>query len=331
MKFYARFALLRFFSSSIIHAGSYQSTGYDLTCSNLDNLSDQECFWFSMFKPSKCGTKTNKCQKLVVFFSGAEMKCKDNIQSESGTYWDLARGYADKGYIFACAQLFSDSDGSDLTPYHREAARVNRLVTQITRRMRALDGPWDGKYFLLSGVSHGASSPVIAMKHEGFDASSDWNGTHKTGACFFDGISDIYYTDAWADSTATCIDSRNRNFCSRYDRGNNCASLESKDRDKDSISSLDHAKYLAKPGDFAILNWKIIECGSSLQSTPWLSKCSLVRDTVPQAPQVNLCDRIKSDGSHTCEFSSFPIVPHLECVDTYTNEACSGWFDQLIK
>ena len=49
---------------------------------------------------------------------------------------------------------------------------------------------WSGEYLLFSGVSHGASGPVVTMATSTDDDQPAWQGTVYTAACFNDGTYD---------------------------------------------------------------------------------------------------------------------------------------------
>src|SRR5205823_6305777 len=85
---------------------------------------------------------------------------------------------------------FQASTASGQFPRHTEATRFDALVQSITSNPNVM-AAWSGDYLLFSGVSHGASGPVIAMASQDFDAKPSWNGAKYTGSCFLDGAYDV--------------------------------------------------------------------------------------------------------------------------------------------
>jgi hypothetical protein len=292
-------------------------------CQGLSGVG-QKCYWFHRFNRNECGSRGRPCDKLVVFYAGGEQSCPQAVNDESG-YGQLAKDYADDGYVFACAQLFEDSTGAGMVPFHREADRVHRLQVEITSKLRAAN-IWNGRRLLIAGVSHGGTAPVIAMKHTGYDQTAFWKGTVKTGACFFDGSSDMYYTDSWFDRSPSCQTFRDRVFCERYGFGGGCeVGARTEDRDRDTISSPVVRAFRASASDFAIRDWKLVECGSART----VGKCLLINDVLPAVPQQRLCQIIGGAPGYRCSFESHPSVGHASCTDTNTRGACRRWFNGL--
>lgn len=286
--------------------------------------SGESCYWFHRQKPAACAG--GACDKLIVFFVGGEMSCASSFANEQSGYAKLAKSYADAGYAFACAQLFETNQTLDTaTPVavYQEAPRVDLLVKEITAKTRVL-GLWNGKKLLHSGVSHGAEAAVLAMRHTDFDQDPAWHGTAKTGACFFDGIYDVIDLEDWMDGSNACTTYRNQAYCRRYGEPDGCATADTPDRRMDSLVSA-RTNDAAVPGDFAVTNWKLVECGSGMAR----NSCNFTGDMVPKAQQATLCGKIRSDGTRSCAFASFPKVGHNQCIDSHTSNACRAWFDGL--
>src|SRR5204863_144791 len=95
--------------------------------------------------------------------------------------WALAWAIALAGPA-ACAMAFQTSDGSAQFPRNKEAARFDKLVKAITSDAGVLSG-WNGDDLLFSGVSHGASGPVVTMATSNDDDQPAWKGARYTAAC----------------------------------------------------------------------------------------------------------------------------------------------------
>lgn len=308
----------------------YQEATID-KCKHDKAAPGETCFYFlSRLTPNP---KTAPSKKLVVFFSGGEMGCAGSFDAGNTMgYGSLARLYAEQGYVFACAQLFETSVASAAYPYSAEAGRVDALVSTITNRVKALKW-WDGEELLIAGVSHGASAPVFAMRHSAIEDGPSWRGAKKTGACFFDGISDIQSHAEWqktqwsleqrrGSGADTCLTERDRAYCGRFHLGDNCKRSSTTDILKDSMMTA--GKYAAKASDFSIQNWKVVSCGSN-RSFP--STCSYYADAIPDDQQSLLCNLLGA----RCKRQTFPDVAHLGCTDVNTQSACLNWFEAAPK
>jgi hypothetical protein len=239
------------------------------------------------------------------------------------------RNYAKRGYVAACAMAFESSEGSGSFPSHRAASRVNSLVKAIVSDPN-IAAAWSGEHLLFTGVSNGATTPVVAMAREEFDKESWWNGSQNTAACFYDGVAHV--ADLFAFLRENNCAKRNSvlsyqraysRYCdwtggtlpSSWPRPSSC---DNADTQADTITSTD-------PSAFAIKTWKLIECGSAT--------AACLRDVIPKAPIETLCSKIDSGASHTCEFESFPDVGHVACAGSNheTINACADWFESKIQ
>jgi hypothetical protein len=283
----------------------------------------EACGYSLQLQPQLCAG--GRCRKLVIYFAGGQMTCPS--PGQSGSY--LAQ-YASRGYVAACARIYETAEGSGNQAYFREGPRVDLLVESIVSDP-VVRAAWSGEYLLFSGVSHGASAPVVAMAREPFAAKPSWHGTRYTGACFLDGTynpaAQLQFAYANTCRAGTSVLSYQRvyerycqwprgafpNFPGTWPGPQSCQAL---DAAVDSLASVS--------GDqFAIRDWKLVECGSALPA------CA--QDVIPAIPIASLCGRIAGAAGHSCQFASFPQISHIQCgADPAPNSACMSWFESRL-
>ncbi|MES2917415.1 MAG: hypothetical protein V4729_02235 [Pseudomonadota bacterium] len=257
------------------------------------------------------------CSKLVVVFSGGDMGCI------TGTgYNNVLAGYAAHGYAAVCINYFETSTGSGTSPYVDEAARIDLAVKAATTGAWAR-AYWTGADLLLEGISHGAAAPVILMARTTLDDQSHWHGTHFTGGCFFDGPYDqvatanLLATGAVGGGACTSPVPHTRwleRYCGAGATGATCDLLTSLKAQEDTITAV-------SPTNYAIADFKMLECGSAL------STC--VGDIVAGAPVQTLCQAIDASSTHSCAYTSLPTDGHLTCHASRYDE-CRTWFDAAL-
>jgi hypothetical protein len=288
-------------------------------CAGIDGI-PEPCAWRYEFNEQRC-TRENPCSKLVVFYAGGDQDC--------ARYDGIITNFVDAGYIATCLQLFQTSNASGQEPYHEEAARVDLVLRAVVSSAMAR-AVWSGQALLISGVSHGATAPVIAMARTKLDEATAWRGTRTTGACFFDGVYDIAAWDAFLGTRAiggrqcvlpvphSRVVGRYYNTVPREHSCSNdlcaCDPDHSVDMDTDSVVNVPAANY-------AIADWKLIECGSAGAA------CTV--DITPAEPIRALCTNIAASPDHACTFESLPNASHVACARTNTH-SCISWFDELI-
>jgi hypothetical protein len=289
-------------------------------CATLGSGS-QKCDWTFLYDPDACAGE--KCSKLVIYFSGGQMSCPD--PKDPSSY--LAQ-YASLGYVAVCARLYEDSTGSSQFPYSQEASRVNLLVRAIAGSS-TIRRYWDGKYLLHSGVSHGATAPVVAMARGNYDEDPSWKGSVVTAACFLDGTYDVPalfgFLRGNSCAPAVSVLSYERAY-SRYCSWSggilpvtwpSAASCNTAATQADSLGGLNVTS-------LSIPHWKLVECGSSL------GPC--LQDVLPGSSIQSLCATIDGSSEHTCSFESHPSISHVGCgIETSLIQSCDGWFKSLLK
>lgn len=290
-------------------------------CKNLGS-GPEACFYRYHYNEN---CRENKCSKLLIYFSGGQMSCPDPIEKPQSY---LAR-YANDGYVAVCAKIYETEPESGARPFNKEASRVDLLVRTITSDPAIRQG-WNGERVLFSGVSHGSAAAVVTMARNDFDATAAWSGTKTTGACFFDGVYNARESLAVNSSAKNTTPAGNS--CHIYARayGRYCpwvgkvgypATWPHPDTCQTPDTVLDTVDGI-NVENFAIKNWKLIECGRSLEY------CA--DDMVSAGPQWQLCKRIDGGPGKNCEFDSFPSVSHNNCGATAeTMDSCRGWFNGL--
>ena len=141
-------------------------------CSAL-GVGSEACSYTYVWDPSRCTGRA--CKRLVIYFSGGQETCPDVTNPNS-----YLAHYTAQSYVAVCARAFETSTGSAQFPRHLEAPRFDALVGTITSDPDVLAG-WSGEYLLFSGVSHGASGPVVTMATQAFDDQPSWKGSAYTG------------------------------------------------------------------------------------------------------------------------------------------------------
>ena len=283
-------------------------------CAGHGGFADH-CGWDYLFDASACG---QRCTKMVAFFAGGEQDC-DN-------YGAILEGFASRGYLATCITLFESNEGTGASAFAEEAARVDTVLADI-RESAVTQALWTGQHFLISGISHGATVPPIAMARTDLDQGAHWRGEQNTGACFLDGIYDIAALDTLLGTGAMgggqCIlpVSHARMIGRYYDSApathdcdnGKCACAKGHDSriETDIITSVD-------ADAFSISDWKLIECGSGLPSC--------IGDIVPAEPIEALCQQLDAAATHSCAFESMPRSSHIACAEPGSLR-CIEWFD----
>ena len=296
------------------------------SCSGMNGVSEP-CYWRYEYNANACAG--GACSKMVIFFSGGEMNCDDSYGNSNTVYGKILDSYAQNGYVAVCAGTFITNKGGQSTPYSQEVSRVDALVKDI-RASADIRNAWNGQQLLFSGVSHGATAPVIAMAQTTLDDQATWKGTKTTGACFLDGMYDPVTADTFLQAgtpRAQCDALHTSTACARYfNTPNFCPAVTR----SNSVAAQDTIVN-TNPSVFAISNWKLVECGSAL------SACGVpgnptAGDVLPAGPIQQLCANIQGTPQRSCTFGSLPDQSHQMCAGTPQGiNECQGWFDGIAK
>ncbi|NOZ86582.1 MAG: hypothetical protein GXP49_09980 [Deltaproteobacteria bacterium] len=289
---------------------------------------DEPCFWRYRVDRTICPV-SHPCSKLLILFSGGDMGCDD---PPTKAYKRIFDTYTSHGFVAVCAGIFMSKEAAGMLPYNREAMRVDILMRSITGSSE-LGRVWSGEHLLISGASHGASAPVIAMARTDADSGRGWHGTVTTAVCMYDGMYDAFALDKFLLNSITangdCKPFRERAICDRYLSGKpdyeTCLTHSGPapkvaDMYRDTVVAV-------PPEEFAVTKWKLIECGSSFQK-----KCGLLGwDMFPRQPIEELCAHLDGSNTHDCVFDSMPDTSHLLCPSTEGGiYKCLNWFDSIL-
>jgi len=293
------------------------------SCGGL-NESAETCEVHYRYDASRC-TRGAPCTKLALFFAGGDQNCA------AASYRNVVSAYVDAGYVAACLEIFETSVATGLVPYAQEAERVDRVLRAALDLLR---GPWSGEHLLVTGISHGATAPVIAAARTTLDDA--WHGTGRTAACFYDGVYDIGALDAFVGTSggdggpcgALTILPHERAVGRYYGAAGPllhactnqkcfCDPRHAPAMDTDTIVTV-------SPRELAIKTWKLIECGSAMAA------CN--QDVIPGAPVAALCTQIRTGSAdgYSCDYDSMPSDSHLRCHETGVSK-CLSWFDALAR
>lgn len=289
-------------------------------CRSFDDTGES-CYWNYRVSTRLCSAK-RPCDKLVVFFDGADMRCEKAINPGNNIGRVLTR-YAEKGYVAVSACLFKSLSGANALSLRQQGPRVGELLREIRSHAEVRE-LWSGKDLLLVGHSLGATTPVVTMARTAEDEEPWWRGSRLTAGCFLDGVYDIPAIDRfYYENLKSCRVFRNKSVCARYAGEKDC---------RFPLPITDELKFdsIADVGGeaFAVGNFRLVECGSKIQRP----KCALRGDWVPMEPIRDLCERLASAPGHSCEMASMSHSSHLNCA--YEREGIDGcrlWFDRLSR
>jgi hypothetical protein len=296
----------------------------DHTIDACRDVVDEPCFWKLRFDPTLCNA-ASPCDKLVVFFSGGDMSCDDDALPAA--YEDIVSAYTSDGFVFICAGIFLTKAAAGMQPYAAEASRVGEIMTTIAADPD-LAVVWTGERLLISGASHGATAPVIAMASTSMDDYLAWQGSSTSAACFFDASYDAAALDAFLLANSDCHAFRERAICDRYvSDPTDHATCTTHTALAPQTPALLSDVIVDEPADvFAISSWKLIECGSALSP-----KCGLLGwDMFPAESMETLCDTLNASAQHSCAWDPMPSNAHLTCPGLAAGiDRCRLWFDGL--
>ena len=281
-------------------------------CEGL-NGSDMPCYWRYIYDDTLCSASA-PCDKLVIYYSGGGMTCDEGFSDPEHNSNLILQDYASDAYIAVCANIHLDKVEKT---FLSEAQRVDLIQKAITNS-ETIKSIWTGKNLLISGVSHGATAPVIAMANTDYDEGDAWKGTQKTAACFLDGVYDMESTNTYFELySPQCNLVRKSLICNRYFDGD-CSAVDTNNPDLQA----DRVSHFSAD-NFSIKNWKLIECGSTLPG------CSGDSDWIPAEPITELCTNISAGENHSCINDPIPNEGHLTCATGSGATMCRLWFNEL--
>jgi hypothetical protein len=226
---------------------------YDLKACNGKGPGTEDCHLRLVVDPRQC-SPSQPCSKLVIYWSGGEQSCV------LGLYDALLEKYAADGFVAACAQPFTTSDEAGRYPYYQELERMSELIAHL-RAQPEVQAGWDGTRLLISGVSHGASAPLMAVASKAALRAQPalWTGTKSTALILYDGISNPATLEEWAGAQAV---------------GSGCAAY--------------HSRWVGRYGDGSPLihscSNNACYCGNPPHSEEWAKDTVVLGSTVPKSP-----------------------------------------------
>ncbi|MEO6077637.1 MAG: hypothetical protein ABIP54_02530 [Candidatus Andersenbacteria bacterium] len=296
------------------------------SCAGMNGV-NEPCYFRYEYNANACGG--GACSKMVIFFSGGEMNCDDSYGNSNSVYGRILDAYTKDGYVAVCAGAFMTNKGGQSTPYSQEATRIDTLIKNIRVSSDILKA-WNGERLLFSGVSHGATAPVIAMAQTQLDNQPSWKGLKTTGACFLDGAYNPVVADAFLRSgtpRAQCEALHTATACERYfNTPNSCPAVT-----QSNAVAVQDTIVNVNPSVFAISNWKLVECGSALPVCGSRGNIT-AGDVLPAELIQQLCTSIQGASQRSCTFGSLPEETHQMCAGTPQGiNQCQSWFDGIAR
>jgi hypothetical protein len=206
---------------------------------------------------------------------------------------------------------------------------------------------WSAKRLLHSGVSHGATAPLVAIaSRRAFEEhAATWTGSEKTAVVLFDGISNPATLEEWAAAQpigSGCGLSHQR-WVGRYQDGSPlvhgcgngacyCSDPErAVDWEKDTVvlgSTYPPSPYVCDdftPEAGEIL-YRFVSCGAASAA----GACSFSGDIIPDAQQLLPFQALDACPGVTATYASYPSCTHVQCGGW---DACGGrdavqWLEQ---
>jgi hypothetical protein len=351
----ARCILLFVFAAVLTPLLSCNSKNDDVTAANCDSSNgieinpvaipacdglspgSEDCHLRIMWNSSECCDE-QPCDRMVVFWAGGNQTCDDVLTNGDGEFDAFLRHYADRGYIAACAQPYTSEEAGGAYPYYMEWDRMHFLMQRLRSETADI---WDGTHLLISGSSHGGTSPMVMIaSHRALqDYPEVWTGSTHTAVIMFDGISNPRKLEEWAGNQAfgsSCGFFHSR-WVGRYRDGSPLTHSCSNDACycSDPNHAGDWALDTLTPGatdpdspyqcsDYVQNSKNTLYRFVSCSGTPGASACSTLNgDIVPDEQQSDLFNALRFCEGITASYARYDC-PHLFCggFDTQTN--CGG-------
>ncbi|MFP6687119.1 MAG: hypothetical protein VB934_20520, partial [Polyangiaceae bacterium] len=244
------------------------------------------------------------------------------------------------GFVAVCAQPFESFEAAGLYPYADEHERKHLIMQRIRSDVASL---WDGTHLLISGLSHGATAPVLAIgRRQAFvkDAAV-WMGSTHTAVVMFDGVSNPAALEKWAaNGVGAVCEGHHKRFVGRYGDGSpaahNCSNNACYCSSPPSEASWDDDTFGTIAGgsansygcaDFAPTTgnvlWRFVACDGGPSG-------SCGTDTVPKEQQQAAFKALDGCANTTASFESFPNCNHGQCGKWSTCGGASAlaWLEQ---
>jgi hypothetical protein len=305
-------------------ASCSSATGYgakDVVIAGCNGIApgSEACHFQMRWKSAGC-CEASKCSRLVVYWAGGNQTC------DTGAFVPLLEAYADRGFVAACAQPFTTEVEGGKYPYHVEFDRMHHLMQEIRAQAAGL---WDGSKLLISGVSHGATAPAVAIASRKALATypAVWLGGSHTAVVLFDGISNPKTLEEWAGAqpAGSGCGLFHQRFVGRYGDGapllhgcNNgacyCSSpAHAEDWNKDTVligSESPPGPYQC--ADFTPAAGSVLYRHVSCSGVPGSNACGLAGDIIPDSQQLLAHQAIKDCPGVVASYANYDCA-HTLC------------------
>jgi hypothetical protein len=261
---------------------------------------DEPCVWHYAIDESEC---PEKCTKLLAFFAGDDQRCENHAK--------MLGKYAEAGYFATCISLHESEQAARKMPFSEQAVRADLALADLMSSTEVI-ARWEGGHLLLAGTGYGATVPVVAMARTALDEADHWKGILSTGACFYDGVADVFSLEEQLQTGAPDGGPCSGDLTPARLEARYASMPEAKARD--SITGVAAKSY-------SPVHWKLMECGSGMDACEG--------DLVPAGPIEQLCTTISAGERHLCEYETIPKVSHGTCANLEAKR-CISWFDKLV-
>lgn len=322
---------------ALVEAGQCApGTGYDVApvaLKQCDGIGPggEDCHFRFVHKQGQC-CAAKPCDRLVVYWAGGNQTC------ESGDMDTLLRGYADRGFVAACAQPYTSEGEGGKYPYHAEFDRMHHIMQKV----RAVAAPiWTGDKLATAGTSHGGTAPLVITasaktlkQHAGV-----WMGKTHTALMLYDGISNPKTLEEWtgAQPSGSGCGLFHQRFVGRYADGSPlvhscsngacyCANpAHAGDWAKDTVvigATSPPSPYTCS--DFAPATGTVLYRFASCSGSPGAAACGLLGDIIPDPQQFEPFQAMKSCPGVTASYAAYPTCSHVLCGGFSANVNCGG-------
>ncbi|MBU1236786.1 MAG: hypothetical protein KJ634_12330 [Gammaproteobacteria bacterium] len=320
--------------SPVVDAGQCApSTDYvvaPVALSQCDGLGPgtEDCHFRIVTNAGQCCAE-KPCDRLVVYWAGGNQTC------ETGDMDALLKGYADRGFVAACAQPYTTENEGGMYPYHLEFDRMNNLMQKLRIDVATL---WTGDKLATAGTSHGGTAPlVIAASAKVFKQHADvWMGKTHTAMLLYDGISNPKTLEEWAGSQSGCGLFHQR-YVGRYgdgsplthDCGNGACYCSNPAHASDWVKDTVVIGATEPPSpytcaDFAPDSGAVLYRFASCSGASGASPCGILGDIVPDEQQEAPYQALTSCSGVVANYAKYPTCAHLLCGGFTTSENCGG-------
>lgn len=291
----------------------------------------EDCHFRLIRKKDTC-CADKPCDRLMVYFAGGNQTC------DEGDMDPLVQGYADHGFVAACAQPYTTEDEGGKYPYYQEVERMTHVVESIRS---AAAGTWTGEKLAIGGTSHGGTAPmVVAASGKIFETrAAIWTGSTHTAFLMYDGISNPKTLEEWtgAQAAGSNCDLFHQRFVGRYADGSPlthsctngacyCASpAHAADWAKDTVllgSTEPPTPYGC--ADFVPTGKTVMYRFASCSGSPGSAACGLLGDIIPDEQQALAHDALAACSGAITNYAKYPECSHVLCGGFNASVNCGG-------